>query len=41
LERDVIGECDDCKDRVKRGEEERQKELEKTKADNPDEYPEA
>jgi len=41
LERDVSGKCDDCEDRVKKGEEERQKKLENAEAENPDEYPEA
>jgi PHP family Zn ribbon phosphoesterase len=41
LERDVTGKCDDCEDRVKKGEEDRQKELEELQAENPDEYPEA
>jgi PHP family Zn ribbon phosphoesterase len=41
LERDVSGKCDNCEDRVKKGEEERQEELEKHEGENPDEYPEA
>jgi len=41
LERDVSGECEDCEDRVKKGEEERQKKLEKSKVKSPEEYPEA
>jgi len=39
LERDVSGECDDCEDRVKEGEEERQKELEQSDVESPEEYP--
>ena len=41
LERDVTGKCDDCEDRVKKGEEERQKEVEDSGVKAPDEYPEA
>jgi hypothetical protein len=43
LERDVSGKCDDCEDRVKEGEEERQKDIEasKYKMENPEEFPEA
>ena len=41
LERDVSGKCDDCEDLVKKGEEERQKKLEKSKVKSPDEYPQA
>lgn len=43
LERDVSGKCDDCEDRVKEGEKERQKEIESSKAnvENPEEFPEA
>ena len=40
-ERDITGKCDDCEDRVKEGEEARQKELEELEAENPDEYPKA
>jgi len=42
LERDISGKCDDCDDRVKEGEEERQKEIEasKSKVENPEEFPE-
>ena len=36
-ERDVSGECEDCEDRVKKGEEERQKKLEKSKVKSPEE----
>ncbi len=41
LERDVSGKCDDCEDRVKEGKEERQKELEKSGVESPEEYPDA
>jgi hypothetical protein len=43
LERDITGKCDDCEDRVKEGEEERQKEIDKAKSkvENPQEFPEA
>jgi hypothetical protein len=43
LERDVSGNCDNCEDRVKEGEEERQKEIEASqqKVENPEEFPEA
>jgi hypothetical protein len=41
LERDVTGKCDDCEDRVKQGEKERQKKVKEFEAQNPDEYPEA
>ena len=43
MERDVIGKCDGCEDRVKAGEEERQKEIEasKFKVENPEEFPDA
>ena len=39
LERDVNGKCEGCEDRVKEGEEERQKKLEKSKVESPGEYP--
>ena len=38
LERDVSGKCDDCEDLVKKGEKERQKEVEKSGVESPDEY---
>lgn len=41
LERDVSGKCDDCEDRVKQGEKERQEKMKDVKAENPDQYPEA
>jgi hypothetical protein len=41
LERDVTGKCDGCEDRVKKGEQERQKEVENSGVKTPDEYPEA
>ena len=43
LERDVSGKCDNCEDRVKEGEEERQKDIEasKLKVENPEEFPKA
>ncbi len=41
LERDVSGKCDNCEDRVKKGEKERQEELENENVKSPDEYPEA
>lgn len=41
LERDVTGKCDGCEDRVKKGEEDRQKKLEGSGVKAPDEYPEA
>jgi hypothetical protein len=41
LARDVSGKCDDCEDRVKKGEEERQAKLEKSEVESPEAYPEA
>jgi hypothetical protein len=41
LERDVSGKCDDCEDLVKKGEKERQKKVEKSGVESPDEYPNA
>lgn len=41
LERDISGKCDDCDDLVKKGEKERQKEVEKSGVESPDEYPNA
>jgi hypothetical protein len=41
LERDVSGKCDDCDDLVKKGEKERQKEVEKSGVESLDEYPNA
>jgi hypothetical protein len=41
LERDISGKCDNCEDRVKEGKEERQKQLEKSEVESPEEYPEA
>jgi hypothetical protein len=41
LERDVSGKCDDCEDRVKEGEKERQEKLKRSGVESPDEYPEA
>jgi uncharacterized protein YajQ (UPF0234 family) len=41
LERDVSGKCDDCEDLVKKGEKERQKKVEKSGVESPDEYPSA
>ena len=41
LERDISGKCDDCDDLVKKGEKERQKEVEKSGVESPDKYPNA
>jgi hypothetical protein len=43
LKRDITGECDECEDRVKEGEKERQKEIDAatSKVENPQEFPEA
>ena len=43
LERDITGKCDDCEDRVKEGEEKRQKEIDAatSKVENPQVFPEA
>ena len=41
LERDVSGKCDDCEDLVKKAEKERQKKVEKSGVESPDEYPNA
>jgi len=39
LERDISGKCDDCEDRVKEGEKERQKNVEESGVKSPKEYP--
>ena len=41
LERDISGKCDDCEDLVTKGEKERQKKVEKSGVESPEEYPEA
>jgi len=40
-ERDISGKCDDCEDLVKKGEKERQKKVEESGVESPEEYPEA
>jgi len=40
-ERDVSGKCDDCEDLVKKGEKERQKKVEESEVESPEEYPDA
>jgi hypothetical protein len=41
LERDISGKCDDCEDRVRKGEEERQKKVEESGVKSPEDYPDA
>jgi hypothetical protein len=40
-ERDISGKCDDCINRVKEGEKERQKKVEASGVKSPEEYPDA
>ena len=40
-ERDVSGKCDDFEDLVKKGEKERQKKVEESGVESPEEYPDA
>ena len=43
MKRDITGDCSNCEDRVKEGEQERQKEIDaaKVKVENPQEFPKA
>ena len=39
LERDISGKCDDREDLVKKGDKERQKKVEESGVESPEEYP--